>query len=51
MFETASLQIGPALETAYQLLVWLVPTLESFESMSMEAVGDDVLTTFRVRPI
>jgi hypothetical protein len=45
MSETASRQISPALERAYQFLTWLVPTVDKFRRRQKFLLGDRIERT------
>lgn len=45
MSETASRRVSPALERAYQFLVWLLPTLDRFPRRQKFLLGDRIETT------
>jgi len=45
MSETASRQVSPALERAYQFLAWLIPTLDKFPRRQKFLLGDRIEST------
>ena len=45
MSEAASRQVSPALEKAYQFLVWLIPTLDKFPRRQKFLLGDRIEST------
>jgi hypothetical protein len=44
MSESASRQVSPALERAYQFLAWLIPTLDRFPRRQKFLLGDRIET-------
>ena len=45
MPESASRQVSPALERAYQFLAWLIPTLDKFPRRQKFLLGDRIEST------
>ena len=45
MSESASRQVRPALERAYQFLAWLIPTLDRFPRRQKFVLGDRIEST------